>query len=114
MVHQRMSIASLVVCFLMLSSCGFLAPVFGPVHETSTSNVDQAKDEGYIKFINTTGDHRIFVDGKPVGVGDDYSSSRVLAVPPGPHLVEIKQGGGVILSQKVFIGAGSTRDIEIR
>ena len=104
----------LVCCLLLFSGCGFLAPVFGPVHETSTSNVDQSKDEGYIKFTNMTGDHRIFVDGKPIGAGDDYSSSKVLAVPPGPHLVEITQGSTTVLSQKVFIGAGSTRSIEIQ
>ncbi len=114
MAHQRIAVASLVGYVLLLSSCGFLAPVFGPVHETSTSNVDHAKDEGYIKFVNTTGDHRIFVDGKPAGAGDDYSSSKVLAVPPGPHLVEITQDGNTILSQKVFIGTGSTRAIEVR
>jgi hypothetical protein len=114
MVHQTMSVASLFLCVLLLSSCGFLAPVFGPVHETSTSNVDQAKDEGYIKFVNTTGDHRIFVDGRSVGAGDDYSSSRVLAVAPGPHLVEITMGGNTVLSQKVFIGTGSTRAIEVK
>lgn len=99
---------------LLAAGCGFLAPVFGPVHETSTSNVDQSKDEGYIRFTNTTSDHRIFVDGKPIGAGDDYSSSRVLAVPSGPHLVEITQGSTTVLSQKVFIGTGSTRSIEIQ
>ena len=108
---QRVLMASSV---LLVASCGFLAPVFGPVHETSTTNVDQSKDEGYIRFINTASDHRIFVDGKPVGAGDEYSSSKVLAVSPGPHLVEIIQGSATVLSQKVFIGAGSTRSIEIQ
>ena|ERR1700687_2463557 len=97
--------AVLVFSLLLLSGCLF---------ETNTSNVDQAKDEGYIQFLNTSSDHRIFVDGKLIGPGDDYSSSRVLAVVPGPHLVEITQGGNTILSQKVFIGVGSTRAIEVR
>jgi hypothetical protein len=108
---QRVLVAS---SLLFVAGCGFLAPVFGPVHETSTSNVDQSKDEGYLRFTNTTSDHMIFIDGKPVGAGDDYSSSRVLAVPPGPHLVEITQGSTTILSQKVFIGSGSTRNIAIQ
>jgi hypothetical protein len=103
-----------VACLLLLSGCGFLAPVLGPVYETSTSTVDQTKDEGYIQFTNTTSDHQIFLDGKPVGTGTDYSSGRVLAVPPGPHLVEITQGGAIVLHQKVFIGAGSTRAIELK
>lgn len=114
MARQSIAGASLAACVLMLSGCGLLAPVFGPVHETSTTNVDQAQDAGYIKFVNTTSGHRIFVDGKSVGAGDEYSSSKVLAVPPGPHLVEITQGGNTILSQKVFIGTGATRAIEVR
>ena len=94
--------------------CGFLAPVFGPVYETSTSTVDQAKDEGYIRFTNVTGDHRIFLDGKFVGTGGDYGSGRVLAVPSGPHVVEIAQGNAIVLQQKVCIGAGSTRAIDLK
>jgi hypothetical protein len=104
----------LLLFWLLLSACGLLAPVFGPVHETSTSNVDQAKDEGYLRFMNTSSDQRILVDGKDVGAGNDYSSSRVLAVPPGPHVVEITSANATILREKVFIGAGSTREIEIR
>ena len=109
---RRTLVLALAVTYL--SGCGLLAPVFGPVHETSTSNVDQAKDEGYIQFTNTTSQHRIFVDGKAVGAGNDFSSDKVLAVPPGPHLVEITSGSTTVLSQKVFIGAGSTRAIEVR
>jgi hypothetical protein len=111
-ITKRTLVLALAVIFL--SGCGLLAPVFGPVHETSTSNVDQAKDEGYIQFTNTTSQHRIFVDGRAVGTGNDFSSDKVLAVPPGPHLVEITSGSTTVLSQKVFIGAGSTRAIEVR
>lgn len=103
-----------VACLLLLPGCGLLAPVVGPVYETTTSRVDQAKDEGYIQFMNTTSDHRILLDGKPVGSGTDYPPGKVLAVPPGPHLVEITRGGATVLHQKVFIGAGSTRAIELK
>jgi hypothetical protein len=105
---------AILVSVLVISGCGFLAPVFGPVHQTSTDHTDQAKDEGYIQFLNTTSDHRIFLDGKPIGSGDDYSNSRVLAVPPGPHMVEVMQGTSTVLSQKVFIGTGSTRAVEVK
>jgi len=111
-ITRRTLVLALAVIFL--SGCGLLAPVFGPVHEPSTSNVDQAKDEAYIQFTNTTSQHRIFVDGRAVGAGNDFSSDKVLAVPPGPHLVEITSGSTTVLSQKVFIGAGSTRAIEVR
>ncbi len=114
MLNGTLPRAFTVAWLFLLSGCGLLAPVLGPVYETSTSTVDQAKDEGYIQFTNTTSDHRIFLDGKPVGTGTDYASGRVLAVPPGPHLVEITQGGTIVLHQKVFIGAGSTRAIELK
>lgn len=99
---------------LLLPGCGLLAPVLGPVYETSTSTVDQARDEGYIRFTNATADHRIFLDGTFVGTGSDYTSDRVLAVPSGPHVVEIAQGNTIVLQQKVFIGAGATRAIDVR
>lgn len=114
MLNGTLPRAFTVAWLFLLSGCGLLAPVLGPVYETSTSTVDQAKDEGYIQFTNATSDHRIFLDGKPVGTGTDYASGRVLAVPPGPHLVEITQGGTIVLHQKVFIGAGSTRAIELK
>jgi hypothetical protein len=96
----------------VLSSVIFLTGC--PVYETTTTNVDQAQDSGHIQFLNATSAHRIFVDGKLVGTGDDYSSSKVLAVPPGPHSIVITQGDTTVLSQKVFIGVGSTRAVEIR
>jgi hypothetical protein len=34
----------------LLSACGLFAPVFGPVSQTNTSNVDQNEDQGYIRF----------------------------------------------------------------
>ena len=104
---------------IFFPGCGFLAPVFGPWYQTSTSNVDQAKDEGYIHFTNVTGDHQIFVDGKSVGSGEAFDGSQtivqgILAVPPGTHLVEISKGGSLLLKKKVFIGTGSTRSITIQ
>jgi len=103
-----------VLWLLPLSGCGLLAPVIGPVYETSTSSVSQTKEEGYLQFTNATGDHRILVDGKPIGTGSDFPSSKLFAVAPGPHMVEIIRGEVTILQEKVFIGAGSTREIAIR
>lgn len=111
---KRLLLALVLPSFLLIPGCGLLAPVLGPVYETSTSTVDQAKDEGYIRFTNVTADHRIFLDGKFIGTGNDYGSGRVLAVPSGPHVVEIAQGNAIILHQKVFIGAGATRAIDLQ
>jgi hypothetical protein len=108
---QRVVIGSSV---LWLSSCGLLAPIFGPVVERTTTNVNQAKDEGYLQFTNGTSEHQIFVDGRAIGTGNEYSSGKVLAVPSGPHLVEVTRGGAVVVKEKVFIETGSTRPISLQ
>ena len=102
------------VSLFFFQGCGLLAPIFGPVYQTTSSHVDQGKDQGYIRFTNTTSHHRVFVDGVLVGSGDAYGPEKLLGVPPGTHLVEIMENGSVIVKQKVFIGTGSTRTIEIR
>lgn len=103
---------------IILTGCGLLAPVVGPVYESSTSNVDQGKAEGYIRFINVTGEHDIFIDGTSIGSGEAYdsrytSTQGVLAVSPGTHLVEVMKGSQVLYQQKVFLATGVTKSITI-
>ena len=99
---------------LLLPACGLFAPLFGPVSQTTTSNVDQNKDEGYIRFSNITSQQEIFLDGTAIGTGESYRSGGQLGVTPGTHEIEIREAGLVRLKQKVFIGTGSTRTIDIR
>lgn len=98
---------------LVLTACGLLAPIIGPVSETTTSNVDQSKDEGYIRFSNIAGHHEIFLDGNPIGIGRAYQGGGQLGVTPGTHEIEIREAGLVRFKQKVFIGTGSTRTIDV-
>lgn len=111
------NVARLGICIIgvfSLSGCGLFAPIFGPVSQTTTSNVDQNKDEGYIRFSNIGSQHEIFLDGAAVGTGDAYKSGGQLGVTPGTHEIEIREAGITRLKQKVFIGTGSTRMIDIR
>ena len=96
------------------SACGFLAPIFGPVYQTTSSKVDQEKDEGYLRFMNITSQHQIYLDGASIGSGELYSTGDLLGVSPGTHLLEVMKDGNVELKQKVFIGTGSTRTIELK
>ncbi len=103
---------------IALAGCGLMAPVVGPVYQSSTSNVDQGKAEGYIRFVNATSKHEIFIDGTSIGSGEAYDSGAtgtqgVLAVSPGTHLVEIKRGSQMLYQRKVFLGTGVTRSITI-
>lgn len=79
-----------------------------------TSNVDQARNEGYVQFTGGTGQDQIYLDGKPVGTGAEYATDRLLAVTPGSHLVEVVSAGAVIRQERVYIGTGSTRRFVIR
>jgi hypothetical protein len=99
---------------LLLAGCGLFAPIFGPVSQTTTSNVDQNKDEGYIRFSNIGSAQEIVLDGTPVGVGAAYRDGGQLAVSPGTHDIEIRDAGMTRFQQKIFIGTGSTRTIEVR
>ena len=99
---------------VFLSACGLFAAIFGPVSQTTTSNVDQGKDEGYIRFSNISGSHEIFLDGNAIGTGAAYRSGGQLGVTPGTHEIEVREAGLVRFKQKVFIGTGSTRTIDIR
>lgn len=100
-----------------------------------STHVDQAKDEGYIRFENVTTLHQIYLDGKKVGTGndlgnlqekyplsnsstdsDDYieeSPDQVLAVPPGTHVIEIMENNKLLLKRKIFIGTNSTKTISV-
>jgi hypothetical protein len=103
---------------ISVAACGLMAPVVGPVYQSSTSNVDQGKAEGYIRFVNATSEHEIFIDGTSIGSGEAYdsggtSTQGVLAVSPGTHLVEIMKGSQVLYQRKVFLGTGVTRSITI-
>ena len=102
---------------ISLAGCGLMAPVVGPVYQSSTSNVDQGKAKGYIRFVNATSEHEIFIDGTSIGSGEAYDSGSttqgVLAVSPGTHLVEIMKGSQMLYQRKVFLGTGVTRSITI-
>ena len=113
MLRRILSPGCLIVT-LFLSGCGLFAPILGPVSQETTSNVDQAKDEGYIRFTNIEKQHEIYLDGTAIGTGEAYRSGGQLGVSPGTHDIEIREGGVSKLKQKVFIGTGSTRTVDVR
>ncbi len=115
--------------FLALGAIIMLTGCVIPVYESTTSNVDQGKDESYIQFVNVQREHQIFIDGTSIGSGKKYNpafaydetyddSGRaplrgVLAVSPGTHLVEITKDGRVLYQRKIFLSAGSTKSVTI-
>ena len=90
-----------------------------PVYESTTNNVDQEKDEGYIRFVNVTRDHEIFIDGASIGSGETYNDSSyatrgVLALSPGTHLVEVTKDGNVLYKRKIFLSTGTTKSVNVQ
>lgn len=57
----------------------------------------------------------VFVDGKEVGQAKDYNGNPgVLLMEAGTHLVEVRLGDQVLISQRVFLGGGELRTISIQ
>lgn len=48
----------------------------------------------------------LFVDGLDMGPAKAYSGHKALRLEPGSHLIELRQGGTVLFSQRVFIESG--------
>ncbi|MBA2252865.1 MAG: hypothetical protein H0W13_09210 [Nitrospirales bacterium] len=103
-----------VLSALLLAGCGLFAPIFGPVSQTTTSNIDQAKDEGYLRFTNIKTDQEILLDGDVIGLGGAYAGGGLLGIALGSHDIEIRESGLTRFKQKVFINTGATRTIEIK
>ena len=56
----------------------------------------------------------LYIDGKPVGEADAFGGKpNVLPVEPGTHVIEVKTGDRLLLSQKVFLGGGEQRTLVI-
>ena len=56
----------------------------------------------------------LFVDGKPMGDASAYAGAPgVLLLEPGTHLLEVRAGQTLLLSQKVFLGGGEQRTVTV-
>ena len=54
----------------------------------------------------------LFLDGKLVGEAQRFNGNpEVLQVPPGSHLVELRQGDRVLRSERLFFGGTELRTL---
>lgn len=57
----------------------------------------------------------LFLDGRSMGSAAAYAGSPgVLLVEPGTHLLEVRLGETLLMSQKVFLGGGEQRTLVVR
>jgi hypothetical protein len=56
----------------------------------------------------------LFLDGKAVGEAAAYAGTPgVLLVEPGTHIVEVRLGETLLLSQKVYLGGGEQKTLQV-
>ncbi len=75
-----------------------------------TTTVEIADERPTIGFKGAPGGSQVFVDGIAMGAADQFDGSReTLMVEPGTHVVQVRHEGGVLLSERVYLGEGATR-----
>ncbi len=74
------------------------------------TNVAIADERPTIGFKGAPGGSQVFVDGIAMGAADRFDGHReTLMVEPGTHVVQVRHDGGVLLSERVYLGEGATR-----
>lgn len=69
-----------------------------------------ADERPTIAFSSAPKGSQVFIDGVAMGPADEFDGqNKVLLVEPGTHVVEVRRKGGVLLSERVFLGEGATR-----
>jgi hypothetical protein len=56
----------------------------------------------------------LLVDSKEMGAANVFSGPDVLRVEEGAHLVEIRLGSTVVHRERVFVGSGENKIIDVR
>ncbi|OPZ58698.1 MAG: hypothetical protein BWY87_01342 [Deltaproteobacteria bacterium ADurb.Bin510] len=88
---------------LALTACNIHNPY------TTVRTVDERPG---IVLSGAPAEARLFVDGLDMGAARTYAE-RALRLEPGSHLIEIRQGGVALFSQRVFIESG-LKEIKVR
>lgn len=106
---SRIKIFSIVILMLSLTACVTAKPV-----ETQ-STVD---DRPLLFFVSDNsaapGAIGIYVDGLHMGDAHEYlNNKRGLAVLPGTHLIELRRNSATLLSEKIYIGSGTSKTLVV-
>ena len=80
-----------------------------------TTNVEITDERPTISFKGAPFGAVVFVDGLEHGPAANYEGAdKSLIVEPGSHLVEVRYGGGVILTERVFLGNRANKTFVVR
>lgn len=78
------------------------------------SSVKVSDDRPTIAINGAPENAMLMVDGLEMGLANQFDeSSQLLIVEPGTHLIEVIYQSSKIHSEKIFLGVGETRVIEV-
>lgn len=93
---------------------GILISVSGGCGGGPYRTADTARDEGYLLFSGARPGHTVYIDGVLRGRAEAFGGKpAVLAATPGLRTIEVRNGDEVIVRDRVFIGRGTTRTIDL-
>ena len=79
-----------------------------------TTTVRAVDDRPSIAIQGAPKDAILYVDGLNMGPADTYDGKpQVLLLETGKHKVEVKSQNQTLLSEKVFLGSGSTKILSV-
>jgi hypothetical protein len=78
------------------------------------TGVEIADERPTIAFRGAPAGSQVFVDGVAMGPADEFDGQKVLLVEPGMHVVQVRHKGGILLSERVFLGEGAKRTFVVQ
>jgi hypothetical protein len=78
------------------------------------SKVESGAARPTLRLIGAPAGSSLVLDGATVGPADAYDGiHQVLTVEEGGHLVEVRQGGALLVSKKVFASTGESIKVDV-
>ena len=80
-----------------------------------SSRTDITDERPSVAFSGAPKGSVVFVDGQAMGPATQYGGGEnVLLVEPGNHLIQVRLGGRVLLTRRVFFAGQATRTFVVR
>lgn len=101
---QARQLVVLSILMAVVAACGG-----GPYRQ-----VQAARQEGYVKLVGGTAVQTVYIDGVAKGAASEFNGSPgILAVRPGMRSIEVREGDRVVLQERVYIGVGVTKALDV-
>jgi hypothetical protein len=72
------------------------------------SHIDQDAQNGLLIFPDAPAGAHVVLDGRDVGLAENFSGKSSLSVSPGTHRVVVTVGDRPSIDKKYYVGAGAT------